>query len=206
MRSLIILGAGGHGRVVMEAAIAAGIPVAGFLADGEGSSPVRPVQVLGGREFLAGPLARDHDYIVAIGHQSARRAFSEEIAALGLTLATVIHPAAWISPSATIGAGTAVVAGVVVNADAKIGRFCILNTGCSVDHDCLLEDGVQVCPGARLAGGVVLEDEVFIGTGATLIPRVRVGRAATVGAGAVVIGDVPAGETWVGNPAKAKAD
>lgn len=197
MSGLVIVGAGGHGRVVLDAALAAGLEVAGFLADPAGE-PVNGLPVLGPTALLDELLPR-HRFIIAIGDQQARRDFSLRI---GDRLQSVIHPASWISPSARIGKGAAIIGGVIVNANAEVGDFCILNTGCTIDHDNRLADGVQICPGAHLAGNVSVGEDAFIGTGASVIPGVRIGARAVIGAGAVVVSDVPDGAKAVGNPAR----
>ena len=204
-KPLVILGTGGHGRVVAETAEAAGTPPCGFLDQTRAvGQRVNGLPVIGGealladREFLAG-----HRFIVAIGNQSARRRLSTQIAAAGGELATIRHPSCIVSRHAAIGAGSVLIAGAIVNANAAIGRFCILNTGCTVDHDVALGDGVQICPGAHLAGGVRCGEDAFIGTGAAIIPGVTLGARAVVGAGAVVIADVEADLTVVGVPARA---
>jgi sugar O-acyltransferase (sialic acid O-acetyltransferase NeuD family) len=201
-KSIIIVGAGGHGRVVLDAAREAKLSVKGFIDTvAKRGFEINGCSVLGDGSLLDDTeLLRSHVFIVAIGNQKARR----EISLLLLErseLATVIHPHTWLSTSTVIGAGTAIIAGAIVNANAKIGRFCILNTGCTIDHDNVLEDGVQVCPGVHLAGNVRCGEDTFIGTGAIAIPGVSMGANVIVGAGAVVIRDVPDGAKVVGNPA-----
>lgn len=202
MKPLVIVGAGGQGRVVLDAAQAAGMDVAGMLVDGA-SGTVNGVAVLGGFDRLQGDFLTAHSFVVAIGDQAVRRALATRLRADGV-LVSVIHPNAWVSPHAVIGQGTTVSAGAVVNANAQIGDFCIINTGSSVDHDCRLADGVQICPGARLVGGVVCEEDVFVGTGAIVIPGRTIGTRTVVGAGAVVIRDLGPDLIAVGNPARAK--
>ena len=201
-KSLIIVGAGGHGRVVLDAAREANFAVDGFLDTvARRGVKINGCPILGNNSLLDDTeLLRSHAFIVAIGNQKVRR----EISLLLLErseLATVIHPHTWLSGSTVIGAGTVIMAGAIVNANAKIGRFCILNTGCTIDHDNILEDGVQVCPGVHLAGNVRCGADAFIGTGASAIPGISIGANAIVGAGGVVIRDVPGGATVVGNPA-----
>jgi acetyltransferase EpsM len=108
-----------------------------------------------------------------------------------------------VSPFAEIGANSVLMPGVIVNSNSRVGRHCILNTACSLDHDNMLEDGVQICPGVRSAGTVSFGARSFIGTGASIIPDIKIGRDAVVGAGAVVVRDVPAGGQVAGNPARA---
>lgn len=203
MQPLVILGAGGHGRVVLDAAQAGGVSVRGFLdSTRPPGSLVNGILVLGPTDLLEdSALLAGSGIIVALGDQEARRRFSLHVLDRGGTLATVCHPAAVVSAFATLGCGSFLAAGSIVAPNAAVGRFCLLNTACSVDHDARLGDGVQVCPGARLAGRVVCGEGSFIGTGAAIIPDIIIGRHAAVGAGAVVIRDVPPGETVAGNPA-----
>ena len=203
-RPLVILGAGGHGRVVLDTALAAGWTLSGFI-DGTKSigEHVNNLPVIGGDRLLDDPsFLIQHLFVVAIGDQQARRRLSLDICDKGGQLATMQHPACVVSASALIGDGTVMIAGAIVNANARVGRFCILNTGCTVDHDCELGDGVQICPGAHLAGRVGCADDVFVGTGAAIIPGISIGAGATVGAGAVVIRNVAPGEFVAGNPAR----
>lgn len=201
-KRLLIVGAGGHARVVLDMAVAQGWDVQGFI---DNEKPAHTMlnghAVCGSDTFLFDHLGTAA-VIVAIGHQATRRKISLAVKAAGGKLATVIHPSCIISPTARIGAGSVVIAGSIVNVNSVIGEFCILNTACSIDHDCKLADGVQVCPGAHLAGNVQCGEDVFIGTGAAIIPKIRIGDRAVIGAGTVVIRDVPADTRAVGAPAK----
>jgi sugar O-acyltransferase (sialic acid O-acetyltransferase NeuD family) len=201
-KPIVIVGAGGHGRVVLDAVWALKQPIAGFIDTvARPGAEINGCVVRGDNSLLDDPgFLNAHSFIVAIGNQQARRDLSLLLLDRA-ELATIIHPSAIISPHALIGAGTAVIAGAVVSANTQIGRFCILNTSCTVDHDNNLADGVQVCPGAHLAGNVRCGEDAFIGTGAVAIPGISIGANAVVGAGAVVIRDVPEGAKVVGNPA-----
>lgn len=120
----------------------------------------------------------------------------------GLGLPTLVHPTAVVSSSAQLGAGSQVLAQANLAADATTGDACIINHNASVDHECVLGNGVHIAPGAVLCGCVTLEDNVFVGANAVVLPRVSIGADAIVGAGAVVTRDVAAGTTVAGNPAK----
>lgn len=142
--------------------------------------------------------------LVAIGGSAGRDriAIQEMFSARGLLLRSVVHPQASVCASATLGAGSQVLAQAVVAADARLGKACIVNHRASVDHECEVGDGVHLAPGATLCGLVRLGNHVLVGAGATVLPRVSVGENAVIGAGAVVTRDVPAGAVVVGTPAR----
>lgn len=143
-------------------------------------------------------------FCVTIGnpHGRVRIRLHERLMAVGLQPVTLAHPSAQIAPNASIGEGCQLMAGAIVNPEARLGRQCIINTKASVDHECVLDDGVELAPGATLCGNVFLETNVWVCTGATVLPRINIGADTIVGAGAVVIRDVPPGMTVVGVPAK----
>ena len=203
MSRLFVVGAGGHGAVVAEAAVESGNwTEIVFLDDDESLGTVIDLPVAGRIEELFTLLDRQSEVIVAIGSNRRRLELCKNIDQNGLRLATVIHPAACISRSVSISPGTVVCAGVIVNARARVGRACILNTGSTIDHDCVLEDGVHVSPGAHLGGTVRVGECAWIGIGASVREGVKVGRDAIVGAGAAVVSEVCDAVTVGGVPAK----
>jgi sugar O-acyltransferase (sialic acid O-acetyltransferase NeuD family) len=204
---ILILGAGGHGRVVLDILLAERkYAVAGFL-DNQRELHGRRVDglvVLGGIDELA-EIAREqgvHGVIVAIGDNGTRRGLARQAEQAGLELVNAIHPSAAMARSAMIGRNVVVAAGVVVCAHCQIGDSVILNTGCIIDHQTMIGEGAHVCPGVRIAGRVTVEPGAFLGIGATVIPKVVIGCEAVVGAGAVVIDNVPPMATVVGVPAR----
>jgi len=206
-RRALILGAGGHGRVVLDILLQTGHhDVIGFLdnnADIHGRR-VDGIPVLGSVVDLA-TVAQEHDcggVIIAIGDNGVRRGLAREVEASGIELINAIHPSATLSHNATLGRNVVVAAGAVVCAHCQIGDSAILNTGCIVDHQTMIGEGVHICPGVRIAGRVKVEPGAFIGVGATVIPKVTLGCESIVGAGAVVIEDVPSLATVVGVPAQ----
>lgn len=204
-KSLLIIGAGGHGRVCAEAAEAAGWSVAAFFDDAvKGGRPINGIAVatVAMKELHTEYPPETHALFIAIGNNNDRRAHFEYGQSLGYVLPVIRHPSAQISPTAAIGDGTVILANAVVSANAHIGRYCILNNSCSVDHDNVLDDGTQICPGAHLAGNVNCGRLAFIGTGAAIIPGRQIGDGAVVGAGSLVAADVPHGLRVMGNPAK----
>jgi sugar O-acyltransferase (sialic acid O-acetyltransferase NeuD family) len=143
-------------------------------------------------------------FCIAIGnpHGRTRIALGEKLKATGLHPVSVIHTSACIEENASLGEGCQIHAGAIIGAEARIGRQCIINTKASVDHECELEDGVEVGPGATLCGLVQVKVNAWVCAGATVLPRRIIHADAIVGAGALVRRDVPAGTTVVGIPAK----
>jgi len=203
---VVILGAGGHGRVVLDILRAEGKynPIA-FL-DGNATlagTEIAGVPVRGSVNQLpklAGQRVRHA--IVAIGDNRVRRGYARLAEESGMTLINAVHPAASVSETASLGGGIVIAAGAVISTDAAIGDCAILNTGAIVDHECEVGEAAHLCPGATLAGRVRVGDGAFIGMGARVIQCLTVGEDAIVGAGAVVLADVPAAATVVGVPAR----
>lgn len=204
---VFILGAGGHGRVVLDILLQAGrYEIAGLLDNNTDihGRRIDGFPVLGAIDDLV-PLAEAHraaGVLVAIGDNGVRRGLARRIEAAGLDLISAIHPAATIARNATIGRNVVIAAGAVVCAHCQVGDSVILNTGCIVDHQTMIGEGVHICPGVRIAGRVKIESGVFVGIGATIVPKVTLGCESIVGAGTVVIEDVPALATVVGVPAR----
>ena len=198
---MIIYGAGGHGRVVIDAALSGGLVVARVLDD----SPKNT--------FLYGiPLARPDEshwrpsgqwnFIIAVGQNSTRASLFRKMCELHGTPINVTHPKAVLSERCQLSSGIIAMAGVVVNPGARIGYNVILNTLCSVDHDCIVGDHVHLCPGVHLCGNVSVGELTMVGAGVIVIPGVRIGRACEIGAGAVVTHDIPDNSLAIGVPAK----
>jgi sugar O-acyltransferase (sialic acid O-acetyltransferase NeuD family) len=199
----MIVGCGGHGRVIADIAECSGANVARFLDDAP-SAAARKLKVTGPvRDEVLRHLVT-HRFVVGIGDSAKRRELSEFVLESGGELAILVHPSAILAADVEIGDGSVVMAGSVVNTGSRIGRFAVVNTGAIVDHDNTVEDNVHISPGCSLAGWVTCKRDAFIGTGATIIPRVVVGEGAYVAAGSTVIRDVPPDTLVAGCPAVAK--
>lgn len=203
----LIVGCGGHGRVVLDILVNGGkYEVVGFVD----SNPVMAGRRIDGIKVLGTPDALPrlrteldiHAGIVAIGDNGVRRAISDRMESLGFELINAIHPSANLARNVSLGKNIAIAAGALVCAHCQIGDSVILNTGCIVDHETMIGTATHVCPGARIAGRVTVESGAFVGIGATIIQSVRVGYEARIGAGAVVIKDVAPMSTVVGVPAR----
>lgn len=202
--NLLVAGAGGHGKVVADAAAISGkYDTVAFLDDRyPGITTVGDWRVVGKLSDASSNLEEFGAFVAAFGDAPLRLQALEMAERLGFSLAVVVHPAATLAGTVSLGAGTVVLAGAVVNFDAAVGRGCIINTGAVVEHDCRLEDGVHVCPGASVAGEVRIGRCSWIGIGACVTQRITIGNEVTVGAGAACVRDVPDGRVVVGVPAK----
>ena len=203
MKRLAIIGASGHGKVVADIAECCDWQKIDFFDDAWPNVSTNGTwQVVGDTEtFLAEKSGYD-GVIVGIGNSIVRHQKIQLLKAAGANLVSLVHPSACVSRYASVGVGSVVMAGVVVNVDVKIGCGTILNTGCSIDHDCELGDSVHVSPGARLAGDVCVGDRSWVGIGAVVRQSVVIGKNVMVGAGAAVISNLPDGVTALGVPAK----
>lgn len=208
MSALCIIGAGGHGVVVADAAQASGRWSSISFRDDRWPDLAQVLEwpVLGTvsalRERLQAAPGEAIEVIVAIGDNRRRLVIGRELASLGARWATVVHPAAVVSPSASLGPGCVVLAGAVINPRCRLGEAAIVNTRASVDHDADIGNGVHLCPGSTLAGQVTVGDVAWIGIGASVIQGLRIGKGAVVGAGAAVIRDVSDGSRVAGCPAR----
>lgn len=200
------MGAGGHGRVVLDILLSAGqFQVMGFLDSNPALTGRRMdgLPILGGLGVLPG--LRDQGIVaavVAIGDNGVRREMAEHFEGAGFELINAIHPSANLARNVTLGRNVVVAAGALVCAHCQIGDSVILNTGCIIDHETMIGTAAHVCPGARIAGRVSIEAGAFVGIGATVIQGLRIGCEAVVGGGAVVIRDVDPLTTVVGVPAR----
>jgi sugar O-acyltransferase (sialic acid O-acetyltransferase NeuD family) len=199
LRPLRILGAGGHAKVVAEAWASRGGTVAAFHDDNESmrGGSLLGITISGD---TASALESGDPLHIAIGSNDARRSLDAELA--GAAFQSVVHATAWVSPTASVGDGTLVGAGAVLQGECRVGRHVIVNTAAVIEHDCVIGDFVHVAPGVRLGGNVEIGDGALVGIGSVILPGRRVGAKAVVGAGAVVIGDVEPGAVVVGNPAR----
>ena len=196
--SIVLIGAGGHAKVVIGALRASGREIrAAYDTTPEKAGGACAGVVI--RPFAELVLKPDDEAFLAIGDNRARQGLDRELRA---SWPVVVHPSAWVDPSARLAPGVLVCAGAVFQADAVVGRHSIVNTGASVDHDCVLGDYVHVAPGARLAGNVTAGEGCLLGVGSAFLPGVRIGAWATVGVGAAVVSDVPEGVTARGVPAR----
>lgn len=199
---LIIIGAGGHGKVVADIALKMNRwESVSFLDDNEMAKPFSGVEVVGKIRDSA-KYKHEADFFVAIGNNSRRAQILEDLFRQEYSVAKLIHPSCILGLDVTIDVGTVIMAGVVVNSSTRVGKGCILNTHCNVDHDNIIEDYVHISPGVNLAGTVFVGRSSWIGVGSSISNGVKINCDCIIGAGAVVINDLIESGTYVGVPAK----
>lgn len=206
-RPIIVLGAGGHAKVVIDTLLALGREIAG-IADPDPEThgkDVLGVSVLGGEEAVEARAAGDIALANGVGSTSdagRRKDVFERFRDKGYEFVSVVHPSAVVAAGVEIGDGAQVMAGAIIQPGCRIGADTIVNTSATVDHDCIIGDHVHVAPGAILGGTVTIGAETHIGAGATVIQNTAIGDRCLVAAGAVVTEDLADGSKVAGVPAK----
>lgn len=206
---ILIIGAGGHGQVVADIFRARHASL--LISDDVGFLDDDPERFGGGVTggTVLGTLAEmtriPHDaVIVAVGENAIRARIFRRVLEAGERIAIAEHPRSVVAEDVTLGSGSMVCAGAIVNTGASIGRNVIVNTAATVDHHAVIGDHVHLAPGVHLGGEVIVEEGALVGIGAIVLPRVRIGAWSTVGAGAVVTADVPPAVTVMGVPARVR--
>lgn len=204
---ILIFGAGGHAKVVIDAIEKQRAPAEIWVFDDNPATwggKLLGYPVIGNLESLLQDGTKyPVDYsIVAIGNNALRLKIAAILVEHGMPLGAVIHPSAVVSRGAEIGVGTVLFANSVVNSDSCIGDNVIVNTGATIDHDCIISNGVHVAPGVNVCGGVSVGQHTFIGAGSVIIPGVKVGNNVTIGAGSTVLNDIKDNAKVAGTPAR----
>lgn len=208
MKEIVIIGAGGHAKVIIDIILQRkknlndNLLVKGILDDSFNEKEKKDlfgISIIGKINKIL-ELSSNVHYIIAIGNNSIRKKISQNYK--DIKYMTLIHPKAIIAENVTIGEGTVVMAGVVINSYTKIGKHCILNTGSIIEHDNLIEDYVHVSPNATLCGEVFIGKESWIGAGGIIIQRIKIEEQSIIGAGSVVIKNVKKMSKIVGVPSR----
>jgi len=198
MNKLVIVGAGGHGKVIADNALKNGYTEIAFVDD-NATGACMGFPIAGKCEDLGGMNDGKTDFVIAIGKNTTRSAVAQRH---DVNWVTLIHPSAEIAANVTVGRGTVVMAGAVINADARVGHHCIINTGAIVEHDNVIGDYVHLSPRATLGGTVTVGARTQIGIGAAVINNIDICSDCLIGAGAVVVKNITDSGTYVGVPAR----
>jgi sugar O-acyltransferase (sialic acid O-acetyltransferase NeuD family) len=203
---IVVIGGGGHAKVLVGVLKSVPWDVVGYT-DANDRGVILGVRRLGDDAVLPGVLAEYGrcSAIIGVGKTDTspvRLGLQADTEALGFGCPAIVSPRAVVHGEVELGPGTVVLDGVVVNSGTGIGRACILNTNCTVEHDCRVGDNVHVASGATVSGGVTIGDNCMIGAGATLIHGISVCADCLIGAGAAVVADIDIPGTYVGVPAR----
>lgn len=204
---LLILGAGKHGRNVAEAARSMGWESIAFLDDkkyGARFEPVTGLPILGGWNAFEKLRGCYECAVIALGNNIVRREWQEWLSEAGYCFRPIIHERATVSPHATIGAGTTIMAGAVISSSSQIGEGCIINTGATVDHNCVVGRFSHISLSAQIGCGAKIGDCVRVCMGANVATGIKIGSNAIVATGAAVVHDVAPGSLVAGVPAQVK--
>jgi acetyltransferase EpsM len=197
-------GCGGHAGVALDAARRQGTyEVAAFIDDNPSGARIHAGLPILAADQLGDLFVRGiTGMVITVGDEAARSKIAEIAAAAGFTLCTIIHPSAVIASNVQIGEGTVVFAGAVIQPGVRVGRNAVINTCVSVDHDCLIDCGAQLAPRVVLGGNVTIGSRTFVGIGSTVVNGIRVGNDCLIGAGSVVVRDIPDRRLAYGVPAR----
>ena len=199
MKKLIIIGAGGNGKVVYDIAKLNGYDDIKFIDDIFFNKKY-PYEIIGNISILEKKEFQEWDYAVAIGDCYARKKYSLLLKQKKLNQPILIHPSAIIDKTVVIGAGTVVMANVVINAFSSIGQNCIINTSSSIDHDCIIKSFTHIAPGVNISGSTIVGEYCWIGTGANVINNISIFDNVYIGAGTTIIKDIKEPGKYVGLP------
>lgn len=206
MAEIVVIGGGGHAKVLMSLLKKLGWEILGYT-DERDRSAILGAPYLGDDVVLPDLLSTHQNCSAMIGlgkidESAARAGLHGELRALGFDSPVVVSPRAAVNEEVELGIGTAVFDGVVVSSGVVAGSICILNTNSTVEHDCRLGDNVHVAPGATVCGLVAIGNDCMIGAGSTIVQGVTVCAGSLIGAGAIVVADIDIPGVYVGNPAR----
>lgn len=207
MDKIVLIGAGGHCKVIIDIINSVGkYDIIGITDYNKDINNIYDIPVIGNDDILGNLYSEGiHNAFIcigALGDIKIRNKIYENLKSIGYNLPVLIHNKAIVSPFSYIDEGTCVMAGSIVNSGASIGKNSIINTGAIIEHDCLIGNNVHISPGAILGGNVTVQDDVHVGLGANIIQGIKIETFSTIGAGSVVINNIGKNSTVVGVPAK----
>ena len=201
---ILIIGGGGHAKVVIDAALLADKYMLAGIIDNHlpVGKKILGIKVLGNdsdlQRLFKNGIKKAFIAVGSVGDCSVRKNIYKKIKAIGFDSPAIVHPAAVLARDVFLGEGTFVAASATINVGTRIGEHAIINTASSIDHDCQLGNFVHIAPGARLSGGVTIGDEAHIGTGANIIQNIKIGKRCVIGAGTTVLSEVKDGKKYYG--------
>ena len=203
-KDLIIVGAGGHARVVIDAAELQGFNILGIVDTNyhEQDETIINYKVIGGFSELEHFDRKATNVFIAIGDAKERAAHFVEAKRMGFSIPKIIHPTAILSKYVMIGDGVFVNAGAILNAKVVIGDNSIVNTGSIIEHEVQLGEHSHIAPGCKIGGRVKIGNFTCIGIGSTIIDKIKIGDNVVIGAGSIVISDIESNSTVVGTPGR----
>lgn len=202
-KKVVIIGAGGHAKVIADIIEKSGDEIVGFLDDNKeiGTTIINEYKVIGdlNNRFTMAVTKENLEFIIAIGDNKKREEISHSP---NLKFYTAIHPSAQIGLDVRIEEGTVIMANSCINSSAKIGKHCIINTGAIIEHDNIIEDYVHISPNATLGGTVKIGESTHVGIGSIVKNNITICKNCTIGAGAVVVKNIEEEGIYVGVPAR----
>lgn len=202
MEKIAIIGYSGHSYVVLDASLKSNLHIQFYSDLSEKQNNPFNLQYIGDESKDTFNWDIADSYILGIGDNTIRELIVRNIINKGKKVLNVVHPTSTVANFVKIGIGNFIGPQVTINALATVGCYCIINSGCIVEHECQISDFVHLGPGSVLAGQVTVGRKTFIGANTVVKQGVCIGENVVVGAGSVVLKDIPNGEVWVGNPAK----
>lgn len=190
---MYLYGASGHGKVIVEIAEDLKLDVEGFLDNNQSIKSIFEYPVIN-------QIPSEGNIFLSIGNNATRKRIAEKYTNFNYPI--LIHPTAIVSKRASINVGSVVMAGVTINSEVHIGKQCIINTSATIDHECKIQDYVHISPNVALAGDVEVGEGTQVGIGTSVIQGIKIGKWCTIGAGSVIIRDVPDYAVVVGNPGR----
>lgn len=201
-KSIAIIGASGHGKVVANIAKLNNYKEIIFLDDDINKKECGSYKVIGTSEKIEPLIKQGYDFAVAIGDNKTRMRIYENLINEKAKLPTLVHPTAVIDETVNIGNGTVIMANIAINSSTNIGNACIINTAATIDHDCDIRDYVHISPGVHIAGTVNIDERTWIGVGANIINNVSICSDCIIGAGSVIVKDILNEGTYAGIPVR----
>ncbi len=206
-KSIIIIGAGGHAKVIIDIIKNENKEIFGIFDDDEKKHGITilGVKVIGNIKDLF-DLEGDFSFVIGIGDNYSRKKIADLLYYKGLEFAKAIHPSSIIGEDVEVGEGTVIMANTVINSGTRIGKHCIINTSVSIDHDNEIEDYVHFSPNSTTGGTVKVGSHTWVGLGTKIINNITIGQDVIIGAGSVIINDIKSVVLVVGVPGKIKKE